>query len=93
MILKRAGYDLLGGTLALLDRTDPDSAHRGGLDEACAELADILIAGLRAPVDDAVTDLARDLPPTEAGVLLAEHARWCSTDTWRLINAADSCGT
>ncbi|GAA4239775.1 hypothetical protein GCM10022254_61490 [Actinomadura meridiana] len=45
------------------------------------------------PVDDAVTDLAHALPPVEAGVLLAEHARWSSTDTWRLINAADSCGT
>ncbi|GAA4636806.1 hypothetical protein GCM10023196_088010 [Actinoallomurus vinaceus] len=93
VILKRAGYDLLGGMLALLDRTDPDTAHREELDEACAELADTLITRLRAPVDDAVTDLARDLPPTEAGVLLAEHAHWGNTDTWRLINAADPCGT
>jgi len=93
VILKRAGYDLLGGMLALLDRTDPDTAHREGLDEACVELSDTLIARLRAPVDEAVTDLARDLPSTEAGVLLAEHSRWGSTGTWRLINAADPCGT
>lgn len=93
VILKRAGYDLLGGMLALLDRTDPDPVHREELDEACAELADILITRLRPSVDDAVTDLARDLPRTEAGVLLTEHAHWGSTDTWRLINAADPCGT
>jgi B12 binding protein len=93
VILKRAGYDLLGGMLDLLHRTAPDAHRRDGLDEACAELADTLIAQLRAPLDDAVTDLARDLPPSEGGVLLAEHARWADTDTWRLINAADPCGT
>jgi hypothetical protein len=93
VILKRAGYDLLGEMLALLDRTDPDTAHREELDEACAKLADNLIAQLRAALDDAVTDLACDLPSTEAGVLLAEQARWGSLDAWRLINAADTCGT
>lgn len=93
VVLKRVGYELLGGMLALLDRTDPDPAHREGLDEACAELADTLITRLRVPVDDAVTDLARTLPPAEAGVLRAEHAHWNNTDTWRLINTADPCGT
>lgn len=93
VILKRAGYDLLGGMLALLDRTTPDARRGHDLDEACAEFSDMLITQLRAPLDDAVTDLARDLPPAEAGVLLAEHAHWSSADTWRLINAADPCGT
>ncbi|GAA4239772.1 hypothetical protein GCM10022254_61480 [Actinomadura meridiana] len=46
---KRAGYDLFGGMLALLDRTDADPGHHEGLDEACAELADILIRRLRTP--------------------------------------------
>ncbi|MGH3328711.1 MAG: B12-binding domain-containing radical SAM protein [Streptomycetales bacterium] len=93
VILKRAGYDLLGGMLALLDRTTPDTPHRDGLDEACAEFADTLVTRLRGHVDDAVTDLACTLPPAEAGVLLAEHAHWDNTDTWHLINAADPCGT
>lgn len=93
VVLKRAGYELLGGMLALLDRTNPDPAHRERLDEACTELADTLITRLHAPVDDAVTDLARRLPPAEAGVLRAEYARWNDADTWRLINAADPCGT
>ncbi|MXQ65019.1 radical SAM protein [Actinomadura rayongensis] len=92
-ILKRAGYSLLGGMLSLLDRTAPDTAHRAGLDEACAQFADTLMIRLRARIDDAVTALARDLPPADAGILLAEHAHWANTDAWRLINAADPCGT
>jgi hypothetical protein len=73
--------------------TDSPPARAEELSDQCAALADRLLADLRAelglalgPMSDTPADQYRD-------VLHRVHQRWANSTTWRLINAADPCGT
>jgi hypothetical protein len=44
-------------------------------------------------MEDTVHEVTRTLHGEHVQMLCREHERWQSTSGWRLINAADSCGT
>jgi hypothetical protein len=56
-------------------------------------LLDREIEALRERMATTVTAVARVLPSRHAQTLEHEHARWAGAGEWRLINAADPCGT
>ena len=48
---------------------------------------------LRTQMEPAVREAATNLPAEHVGMLYREYERWQSAAGWRLINAADPCGT
>ncbi len=89
-VLKHAAYRLLG---ALIDLLDAATGSLTNLEADCAALADVLIDELRAELTPALVAMETNLAPEHRDVVRREYARWAATDTWRLINAADPCGT
>lgn len=92
-IIKTAAYRLLGGMIEALRRTDTLTDTADELNTRCATLADYLLGELRAELDAALAKVADTMPAQHGDLLRREHARWADTSTWRLINAADPCGT
>ncbi|SMD27429.1 B12-binding domain-containing radical SAM protein [Kibdelosporangium aridum] len=92
-ILKSAAYRLFGEMLDALRRTEIHDTDHDELDEACRAIADTLIAGLSVDLDTAITAAASSLSDEHRNLVRREHHRWSSTTGWRLINAADPCGT
>ncbi|GIF01129.1 B12-binding domain-containing radical SAM protein [Paractinoplanes rishiriensis] len=92
VVLKDAAFALLTAMLGLIDASTlgdaPDQFEhrlRAVMDEQAAELDDRMTATVEALLDH--------LPPDSAAVLRHELHRWQHTEGWRLINAADPCGT
>ncbi|MFI0420284.1 hypothetical protein [Spongiactinospora sp. 9N601] len=54
---------------------------------------DAEIGALSACMGPVVEQVSRALPLESARLLEQEHRRWADTTGWRLINAADPCGT
>ncbi|MDX3224556.1 hypothetical protein [Streptomyces sp. ME19-01-6] len=95
VVLKDAAYTVLGGMIAA---TEQEPANRlpgraPTLDMRIRSLLDEEIEGLRDRMAKTVTDVARILPSQHAATLEHEHGRWARNGEWRLINAADPCGT
>jgi Radical SAM superfamily len=84
-ILKGAAYQLLGDMIAVAEGDD--------LDSQCARLANRGIESLQTELAPGIAAAQRVLPDDQRAVLQREYIRWVNTDTWRLINAADPCGT
>ncbi|MGH3625070.1 MAG: hypothetical protein ACRDQ5_25335, partial [Sciscionella sp.] len=70
---------------------DPDDRYT--LEVRCAELAETRIQRLHADVEHALGDVRDVLPRDHRERLHDQHQQWAAAGTWRLINAADPCGT
>jgi hypothetical protein len=56
-------------------------------------MADTEFVRLQNRMAPVVTKVYRALPREPAGLLRQELRQWSASDGWRLINAADPCGT
>jgi hypothetical protein len=92
-VLKHAAYRLLGAMIDILDLTDAAADDPAELETNCAALADALIGELRRQMVPALGVMEANMPAQHRDVIRAEYDRWAATDGWRLINAADPCGT
>ena len=95
VVLKDAAYTLLGEMITAIGTEPPDPAA-GSPDRLSARIGTVLethIGLLRARMDDTLREVIVRLPAEHAATLYREYQRWQSADGWRLINAADPCGT
>ncbi|MFI5496704.1 B12-binding domain-containing radical SAM protein [Actinoplanes sp. NPDC051859] len=92
-VLKGAAYDVLGDMLTLIDFRNPEEPAAPGLAADLIAAMDDRVMNLRDRLTQTIADVAGTLPPKDADRLTAELGRWTEADTWRLINAADPCGT
>jgi hypothetical protein len=92
-VLKHAAYRLLGAMIDMLDVTDVATGGLAEMETNCAALADALIGELRRQMVPALGVMEANMPAQHRDVIRAEYDRWAATDGWRLINAADPCGT
>jgi radical SAM superfamily enzyme YgiQ (UPF0313 family) len=95
VVLKDAAYTVLGDMIAAIEGQPPGDAAAGEqrLSARMRAVLDGQLQVLRARVDDNVRCVAADLPTEHARMLRHEYQRWDAASGWRLINAADSCGT
>lgn len=94
VVLKDAAYELLGSMLDLIDRYPlPDDGGAAALDTDLIAVMDREIDHLRDRMAQTVRDTAPRLPADARQLLTAEYRRWATASGWRLINAADPCGT
>lgn len=87
-ILKEAAHHLLGSMLDLAENTELHT-----LDHHCYDLAHSLITEVKAQLEPAVAALQRTMPAGHRATVRREYMRWTKLSAWRLINAADPCGT
>jgi len=92
-VLKDAAYRLFGGMLNLLGLTDTLVGNQEELADWCAALAEALIEELQAELAPAIAGVQDSLPADHRRLLRREYDRWAGITAWRLINAADPCGT
>lgn len=92
-VVKTAAYRLLGGMIDLLGHTATSTSSPDQLDADCVVLAESLLGALRGELAAAIAAIEPALAPDHRDLVRHEHHRWASVDTWRLINAADPCGT
>jgi hypothetical protein len=92
-VLKSAAHRLLGSMIDLLDHTDIRTDNIGELDAECTGLADALLESVRGELGAAIPAVEPCLAHDHRDLVRHEHNRWAAIDTWRLINAADPCGT
>lgn len=95
VILKDAAYTVLGGMIAAAERAPAARlpGHYQVLEQRIGTTLDGEIGVLRERMAESVTDVAGVLSGRHAQMLRHEHDRWAGAGEWRLINAADPCGT
>ncbi|MGH3778149.1 MAG: B12-binding domain-containing radical SAM protein [Pseudonocardiaceae bacterium] len=92
-VLKEGAFRFFGAMLDHLDHVDTLTGNRYNLEVRCTELAEDRIRQLHADIEHAITTVRSVLPPAQRDRLHTQHQQWARSDTWRLINAADPCGT
>lgn len=92
-VLKRSAFDLLTTMVRQVGAYQVHHKESTALAEALFSSMDAEIKRLRTRLDRALPELARALPSKHADLLHREYRRWTATREWRLINAADPCGT
>lgn len=95
-VLKEGAFSFFGAMLdqlAAVDSLTHDPDDRYALEVTCAELAETRIQRLHADVEHAIGDVGDVLPREHRERLHDQHQQWAAAGTWRLINAADPCGT
>lgn len=92
-VLKEGAFGFFGSMLDQLGAVDTLTDDRYTLEVRCAELAETRIRQLHANVEHAVSGVGAVLPPAQRDRLHEQHHQWAAAGTWRLINAADPCGT
>jgi radical SAM superfamily enzyme YgiQ (UPF0313 family) len=95
VVLKDAAYTVLGEMIAAIESEPRDPAADAGnrLTTRITAALDMQLGLLHARMEDTVREVAVSLPADHVGMLYREYERWQSADGWRLINAADPCGT
>ncbi|MFJ8442789.1 B12-binding domain-containing radical SAM protein [Kitasatospora griseola] len=92
IVLKDSAYTVLGRMLRAIDATPAAAAT----DRLAADISALLNAEfdrLRESVDEQIGTLTAALPARHADRLTEQYGRWRSSAGWKLINAADPCGT
>jgi hypothetical protein len=95
VVLKDAAYTVLGEMITAIE-TQPPAGVTDGEERLSARIGAMLdahIEVLRARMDDTMQRVATSLPAEHVRMLHKEYQRWDSAAGWRLINAADPCGT
>lgn len=90
---EHAAYRLLGAMIDLLDDTGTTTADLACLETNCAALAEALVGQLHSELRPPLAVMETTMSAEHRDVIRNEYARWAAIDTWRLINAADPCGT
>ncbi|MGH3869996.1 MAG: hypothetical protein ACRDSR_00525 [Pseudonocardiaceae bacterium] len=93
VIIKDAAFDLLHDMVAVLDRHPFQHRDTSGLDAVLVALMDNHLAHLRSRMAATVDEVTPVLPAGDAALLVGEYIRWTTNGSWKLINAADPCGT
>jgi hypothetical protein len=93
VVLKDAAFALLTRMVDLITTFPVLDRDTDRFDEALRWAMDDQRIGLTATMEVTIQALLPILPPQTAAVLRREHHRWRRRDGWRLINAADPCGT
>lgn len=94
VVLKDAAYTVLGEIIAAVEGQPPGTPGDGDrLSARIGALLDVHIEMLRVRMDGTVQEAATSLPAEHVRMLYREYERWQSAAGWRLINAADPCGT
>jgi hypothetical protein len=95
VVLKDAAYTVLGEMIAAIEAQPPAAGPgaEGQLSARIGALLDTHIDLLRARMEHAVREVAASLPAEHFAMMYREYERWQSAGGWRLINAADACGT
>jgi radical SAM superfamily enzyme YgiQ (UPF0313 family) len=95
VVLKDAAYTVLGEMIAAVEAQPLADADRGQerLSARIGATLDAQIQVLRARMADSVQQVAATLPAQHVRMLHTEYQRWEAAPGWRLINAADPCGT
>lgn len=91
--LKSAAYRLLGSMIDTITATDARDGNTDDLDAELRRLAEYRLTALRADLDADLAATGEALRGRHRSLLHNEHDRWAATTSWRLINAADPCGT
>jgi hypothetical protein len=95
VVLKDAAYTVLGEMIAVIEAQPllNTAGSEEGLSACIGALLDAQIQVLRSRMNDTVRQVAAALPVQHARMLHGEYQRWDAVTGWRLINAADPCGT
>ncbi|WP_328915483.1 MULTISPECIES: B12-binding domain-containing radical SAM protein [unclassified Streptomyces] len=96
VVLKDAAYTVLGAMITAIEAQPPtagDPREEMALSQHIEAILTAEIDRLRGRMADTVSDVAGVLVSDHARMLVREHSRWESATGWRLINAADPCGT
>ena len=95
MVLKDAAYTVLGQMIAAIEAHPLAGAVDGErrLSAQIGAMLDAQIQELGARMDPAVRRVAASLPAHHVRTLHTQYQRWAEAAGWRLINAADPCGT
>jgi hypothetical protein len=95
MVLKNAAYTVLGEMITLIGTGQPEHTADGEqrLSTQIKATLEMQIATLRAQMYDTLREVIITLSAGHVATLYREYRRWQSVDGWRLINAADPCGT
>lgn len=96
MVLKDAAYAVLGNMIATIETQPAAVAGSIGEEELSSRIGALLdaqIQVLRARMDSTMRRVATRLPAEHRRMLHTEYRRWDRAIGWRLINAADPCGT
>ncbi|GAA3087479.1 B12-binding domain-containing radical SAM protein [Streptosporangium carneum] len=93
VVIKDAAYTVFGHMIQAIDGTSLTSADAERMGTRLHQVLDTEIRALRERMGLVVEQVISALPPENARVLEQEHTRWADTTGWRLINAADPCGT
>jgi hypothetical protein len=92
VVLKDAAFTLLTTMLALIDTTSTDGVD-DDFEPRLRTAMDAQVTALDSRLASTVAALLPHLPVDSAAVLQHELHRWQHTEGWRLINAAEACGT
>jgi hypothetical protein len=95
VVLKDAAYTVLGQMITAIE-AQPLTGARDGERRLSARIGimlDAQIQELRARIDGTVQQVVASLPAHHVRTLHTQYQRWVEAAGWRLINAADSCGT
>ena len=94
-VLKDAAYTVLGEMITAIEATPAQwsAGAEAGLSARIGAALDDDLGVLQVAMDAALRDAVLHLPAGHADTLHREYSRWQAATGWRLINAADPCGT
>ena len=92
VVLKDAAFTLLTAMLGLIDATGSGGTP-GQFEHQLRAVMDAQVTALDSRMAGTVEALLPHLTSDSAAVLRHELHRWQHTEGWRLINAAEACGT
>jgi hypothetical protein len=94
-VLKDAAYTVLGEMITAIEAAPAQwgAGAESGLSARIGAALEDDLGVLQVAMDAALRDAVLHLPAGHAGTLHREYSRWQAATGWRLINAADPCGT
>jgi hypothetical protein len=93
MVIKTAAFAVLTRMLDLIPCYPVATTNPDEFDQALLRIMDEELFRLVQPVSNALAAVLPELPSEIALLLTQEHQRWERAVGWKLINAADPCGT